>query len=244
MARGAPDDSNIIKTGAVYRLDDMAELAARLGTIYNYHRFGDVVFLEDFEKGAAKWVLTAYGAGSTVTITSDKALSGNQCIYLHAQAGLGPRAMISKALALPISKRLGFSFAFNLGDDFVYFGANVLYYTGTRLYEFEIDYDWATGYLKYYTVGSVMQNFLYVGELSRDHKLFHIVKITFDAETGDYNTLFIDQLSADMTALNCGYVADTTNPHLELLIASLALSDASSDMYVDDVILSQNEFEG
>jgi len=242
MARGAPDNSDIVKQGAVYRLDDMAELAARLGSICNYNRFGDVIFMEDFERGAAKWVFTQYGTGTTISISSDNALSGNQCILLHAAAGLANQAIITKALALPISTRLGFSFAFNLGANFVYMGSYVKYYTGTRLYQFEIDYDWATGYFKYYTVGKVMQNFLYAGQLSKDKKLFHIAKMTFNAETGDYNTLFIDNISADMSKFNCGYVSDNTNPHLELLIGSIALSTSASDIYIDDVILTQNEF--
>jgi len=60
MPHGAPDDSNVLKIGEDYRLDDLSELAARLGSIVNYRRTGDVYFMEDFSYGLERWTITDY----------------------------------------------------------------------------------------------------------------------------------------------------------------------------------------
>jgi len=49
--RGAPDDSNVLSTSTFYRLDDMAELAVRLGSPVQYLRSGNIVFCTTFEDG-------------------------------------------------------------------------------------------------------------------------------------------------------------------------------------------------
>jgi len=73
MPHGAPDWSNVVKYYQVHRLDDMAELAARLGSVVQYDRRGDVFFMDSFENGKGKWFVASDGVGGQFIIDHEYA---------------------------------------------------------------------------------------------------------------------------------------------------------------------------
>ncbi|GAI49683.1 unnamed protein product, partial [marine sediment metagenome] len=63
MSRGQPDYGSSAVKEVAGTLADMGELAARLSSIVEYDRRGDVVYLDDFEEPVLKWSPLAAGAG-------------------------------------------------------------------------------------------------------------------------------------------------------------------------------------
>ena len=242
MARGAPDDSNVVKQGAVYRLDDMAELAARLGSIYTYHRFGDVFLQEDFEKGVAKWVITKCGTGSYGSISGDRSLSGNQSFLAHMGAGHNSYVDIMKSLAPVPLGSVGFCFAFSLGSQFGKMLVCFTVYTGTRTLWGETDYYHDPGKISIWIDGPTEEDFILTGPLANTGKMFHILKIGLDTARQKYNYIYLDNQTYTPVDKSLVSWADSTAPRIDINIRCFGVDGDTADCYLDDIVLTQNEF--
>lgn len=117
MPHGAPDDSNIVKTKAVYVLDDMAELAVRLGSPDLSDRRGDVLFATDFRDGLSGLEYNLEGEGASLALETGHQRSGAYCLKLTAGSdGLRRIEVWANAPATALSSR-GIEFAFSVGAD-------------------------------------------------------------------------------------------------------------------------------
>jgi len=76
MAHGQPDYGMYTLANTIYRLTDMGELAARLGSINTYDRRGDVIFLDSFESGLTAWSPSSACTGSDLVQSAKHARSG------------------------------------------------------------------------------------------------------------------------------------------------------------------------
>jgi len=80
--RGAPDDSNVLSTSTFYRLDDMAELAVRLGSPVQYLRSGNIVFCTTFEDGFNRLSYHAPVLGGSVSLVNSLVLTGGAAVEI------------------------------------------------------------------------------------------------------------------------------------------------------------------
>ncbi len=89
MAHGAPDYSNVQKQGILHRVDDLAELAARLGSVVNFDRQGEVLYADNFDGYLLKWATISLGSSTVPKLDGQRALSGDQSLYCTTDATLG-----------------------------------------------------------------------------------------------------------------------------------------------------------
>ncbi len=115
MARGLPDAGNVVKGHDLYALQDMAELAVRLGSPMSYDRYGSVLLLEDFERGLNAWSKTILGVGGSISLTSDRVYGGELACYLDSGDGAIPEARITKYFPPVSLQRVGLQTAFSVG---------------------------------------------------------------------------------------------------------------------------------
>jgi len=242
MVRGAPDDSNVVKQGDVFRLDDMAELAVRLGSMVRYNRDGTVMFWDDFEKGMAKWTVLTTGAGAGGIIDGSYALSGNQCVRLTPGTSSTKTASINKGVAILPRGGWGLGFAFS-GQTFFYQvrftlavvdAGYVWYYTGY--------YNDHTGKLTVSVAGGTTQEIGEPGEQSYDYKLFYQVKMVTATENQEYVGVYFDDVFYPAAGIK---PKTAVYPYAHSILITLEVTgDHGSDeaMYVDDVVLTQGEY--
>lgn len=113
MPIGAPDWSDVRKPALVHRLDDMAELAARLDSLVTFDRRGDVEWADGFEHGLGGWHYWLSGTGAKVEITTSTPFRGGFALrlvggsdadrYAWASRYLNPRSLSAMGLAARIS---------------------------------------------------------------------------------------------------------------------------------------------
>ena len=84
MAHGHPDYGGAAPLATVYTLQDLAELAARLGSIDVFDRRGNVLLLDDFESGIKKWLFGGTGSYSAGWIC-DRAEHGGFCLSIQTE---------------------------------------------------------------------------------------------------------------------------------------------------------------
>jgi len=242
MAHGAPDDSNVVKIGTVYRLDDMAELAARLGSPVVYHRFGSLLFADTFEYGLAAWTITENGVGATVRASNARSWEGELAVQIVSGTGGTPYAGISKYMP-PISEtNIGVHVAFALDTNLDYYESALTCGDGTKRYQYRIRYDHTAGTLSYLSGLGAYTVFATPGVLFDSANNFHNLKLVVDNTRKEYVRFYFDNIVYPMTGLPVYQDNLLINPFMQVLFRVWGDGVASTTFYLDSFVLTYDEF--
>ena len=241
MPHGYPDYGVSAPKRTVYALQDMAELAARLGSIVTFDRRGDVILIDDFEPALLKWASGGDPVNWSVAFNTDYARSGKQCIKLTTAAGVDSWVSIEKYLTYPVRSRIGFEISFTISDDIGYHRLRILLAEGNKEYGayarfvfndqilqiLDENDNWVTVATDVYTAARSGQ--------------FHTMKLVADFTTHYYTRLIFLDRTIDLSAypLRSYPISPERELRAELLITSDITGSAIT--YADDAIITQNE---
>ena len=225
----------------VYALQDMAELAARLGSIVTFDRRGDVILIDDFEPALLKWAGNGNPVNWSVALDTDYARNGKQCVKLTTASGVDSWVSIEKYLTYPVRSRIGFEISFTISDDIGYHRLRILLAEGNKEYIacarfvfndqilqiLDENNNWVTVTTDVYTAARSGQ--------------FHTMKLVADFTTHYYTRLIFLDRTIDLSAypLHSYPIAPERELRAELLITSDISGSAIT--YADDAIITQNE---
>lgn len=240
--RGLPDSYNEVKIGDLFRLDDMAELAARLGSRVVYHRFGDVFYIDDFEHGLNKWTAAPSAFGGLVELSQDVAVAGSLSCMLTSGIDPAPTSAIIKHLAPPLPGVAGFSIAFTVPADLSFIDFFVVWRDGAVAWEFAVRYDHTSGQLSWYSAVDTWTPFTTITKLRQTNQQFHVMKLSVNQVTHKYQRLYINQQAFTLTAHTAIFTGGPTSQ--ELMVAVMVQGDGASTpvVYVDTAIVTQNDY--
>jgi len=241
MAHGQPDYGAYAAKEAVVGLADMGELAARLGSIVTHDRRGDVIMLDDFENGIAKWKPVLLGDDAAAEWTAETARDGGFSVKLTGSWEDPNFARLERGLAYPYLSRMGCEIAFAIDDraDYVLL-ETILYAEGVRRW-FSLQYNEIDESLQ--CVGALGAPQVFATEVDLYHSMytFHVMKLVFDASTGRYVRAILNNTAYDLSEYS-GYITENSyTPRLFLRIEAAALPAAEAIVYCDNYILTQNE---
>lgn len=242
MARGAPDDSNVKVGKDLYRLDDLAELAVRLGSIVNYNRYGSVLLLDGFEEGANAWNKNTTGVGAEVEVSDEVAYNGQVALKVTSGTGGTPYAGFDKYLPPVGECRMGLQTCFSLNLDVNTILFQLTYGKAPLRYYFIVIYDHPTGTLKYASAPGVYTTFATPGALYDGSNNFHNLKMIVDLETGEFVRCYLDNVAYDMAGLEPYTGAWLLGPFLFPIIRVSGDGVTDGIAYFDNVIVTYNEF--
>jgi len=243
MTHTAPDWGANAPKATIYSLSDLAELAARLGSIDTYERRGDVIFLEDFESGLMRWTSDLTGVGGVLpSVTSEVAASGFQSIKSTTPTGDNNLVHLGHTHHLPILGRIGcecaFRFTTNLfADDTGYFQLALNIYTGQRWKIASVRF--RSFDLEYYDDSG---NWIEIANINAGELRFHRLKFVVDFLKSLYVRAIFDNVVFLLSA-PCRDIADTSPLGLDVDIYWHGPAAVGRDTWLDDFILTQNEPE-
>jgi len=241
MPHGGPDYGLYAEKKTVYSLQDMAELAARLGSIVRFDRRGDVVMLEDFEGAAGRWEDWQYGNLHNGVISAENARSGSFSYKLPLPAGATSWGYINATIPLPVLGNMGIEFSFAGIANIKYLDLELYSWDGAKYY-----YPFVEVHLVNKTL-SICDEHYALPTIDDDLDLFdwdgcwHTLKVVYDSANGRYKRLLIDGKTYDLSGYGLYSEADTEKPGLELLITAHNNTVLAQEIYFDDVIITQNE---
>lgn len=241
MAHGTQDYGNVQQKVTTYRLDDMAEAAVRIGAINSIDRLGEVLFIDSFENGIQRWDPVTSGDNPVITLSGARYRTGGFSCKLVAGSTGGAQAAIQTKITYPYLSNFGFEFSFSQGAtiDYVTFGF-VLYTGATRYFAYcKIDYtnlalkiqsplvDWAT----------IDDNYVFLD----DPFNFHTIKLIVDFINFNYIRLISNEKSYDLSAYPLPSLDSTNARRLFIEVNIHGILTYNSYIYVDDIIITQNE---
>ena len=242
MARGAPDDSNVRMGVDVFRLEDLAELAVRLGSIVTYNRSGNVLILDGFEEGMNAWVLNRTGVGAAVEVSDEGSYTGQVALKVSSGTGATPYAGIAKYMPPVGQCKIGLQTCFSLNSDVVDIRFQLTYGHDPLRPYFFIMYDHVTGELKYESAPGVWPVFATPGKLFDVSNNWHNFKLIADMVTGEYVRCYLDGEVYDMSGLVPNTGAWAQGPFLYAILRVYGSALTEGVVFFDNVIVTYNEF--
>lgn len=244
MPRGQADFGMYAPKTVGATLADMADLAVRLGSIVEYDRRGDVIYIDDFETPKGKYIDASYGTGSKAILDSSVAKSGAQSIKLVTGGTINQYSRTQHYMPLSALGRLGLKVSASLHRMDAFASTFVLWletYTGTQLVNAKIQIDVDGGILKYFDENG-WQTFESGLELYALYSfIFHNMKMVIDLDTNKYVRFLIDSLSYDLSAYSLNTSTNTRAPYSVAVFTLTDLYGRVWNCWLDDLVFTINE---
>jgi len=241
MAHGHPDYGAGAPTTTIYTIQDMAELAARLGSIVTFDRRGNVILLDDFESGIEGWEVDSSPAGYAVSWSPERHRGGGFSLKLVTNDTEDAYAGVYKGYPYPKPSRLGFEVSFIYGEYIKYFEFKNDVRDSTDQYMAYVRFVPDTNRWQYWSLAEAWVNLSPAYDLMQLQRIFHTIKLVVDMTTGKYVHLIVDDHTFDMSGLSMWTASAPGNPVLYTTIHAYTRSNDAAYTYVDDFIATINE---
>jgi hypothetical protein len=235
--------------GPIYTLSDLGELAVRLGSIDSFDRRGNVLWFDDFENGLNKWHSTSPHTGKTELRTTT-ARNGALSLYMETYPSSEATRSITRYLPYPVLSRVGLECSFaalgDLGADTAGNGRviqEIRFFDGSKCYTFSSYYHGGDRYeivIVDKDAGDVVlrtKRFFHDG----GYTTFDTFKLVADLPNKKYARLLVDDDVFSLGEYQPQEISDSSAPHLEIWILLTTYRNFPAWIYVDDVIVTQNE---
>lgn len=241
MPRGAPDYHNVRVAQPLHRLDDLAEVAARLHSPDVYDRSGKVVFLSRFGNGLGQFGLTPDGTFAEMTASPTTFLSGPFALKMRT-SNLTNQVQTAwvRIPVLEDTTKLGLEAAFCIPDGEVAVAIQIAVYLPPKLYEYTVTYYTDTDKLYFTPKGPG-------GLLAEGLKLYegvaawHRMKVVADLKTQYYVRILLNENVYNIPEYP-GYEGTTDEDRrIDIRLKAWAREDVSKVVYWDDIIVTQHE---
>lgn len=241
MGHGTPDYGVRTPISTVYSLEDMGELAVRLGSVVTHDRRGNVIFLEDFENTLNRWQLDGGGEGAAKVISTDRARSGASSCKITLGAFAEVEGTIYHRRPIPGDTGLGVeaSILFPTGIDKIHLDMVAQAADGQK--QAILRYDKTNDELEIYTPGAGYVVVATTLKLYPVDYYFHTFKVVADFVNNKYIRAIVDHVEYDLSAYDINATSYEGSPRLTVYIRAYNTDAVNRDVYVDDVIITRNE---
>jgi len=241
MPRGHEDWGWSDRAQLLAPLSDLGELAARLGTIANYDRLGNVLFMDAFDDGLTAWEITVGGADSSVQPVTNIAYHGTASACLVGGSTLVGFAQITKSISSYLLTSVGVQYMFNVPTPNDSIQINIGYYLSDNTYLYQIRLYETDNTIKYLdSDGNYQVLTQHNIEAGHDY-IWHTIKLVCDLEKRMYMKLVLDANVYQMSGIGCYPVGVVGIPHVRSSIAVFSRSGHNDRIFVDNVVFTINE---
>jgi len=198
----------------------LSELATRLGSIDQFDKRGNVVFMDDFEDPCAmdegKYDSYVKGTGAWVARSNVTSLSGSYSVCLTTGDSEDDYARFWKRFAPPIYKRMSSEIAFQYNRNLKNFRIYISIYDGTNYYLGQVQTVTSTSSLQVRKSDFTWETFAsgMKVNLNDDISLFHHIKLVIDLANMKYVRCLLDDSEYDLSSYSLYTSASATRPRL------------------------------
>lgn len=248
MAHGTPDWGLWGPVQASYALDDMGELAARMGSPMLWDRRGDVLSITDWRNGLGEWEAPAVGGGGGITLETEHSRKGAYAINLTAgNTALDP-AYLQLNLPYAVAAGIGLEFAFSGEANTSYHQADLYIDDATDLWPFRVRVFRGNGLIqvwgydpRIHAVANAWRNTATVGALGIMAQPRHACKLTVNHTLQRYIRFILNDHEEDLGMYMVAGAASAATTELRPAIWHYALGATNPVSYIDNVVVTQNE---
>ncbi|KKN35896.1 hypothetical protein LCGC14_0779000 [marine sediment metagenome] len=241
MPRDLPDWGAQSSQVTVHEITDLGELAVRLGSIVSFDRRGDVMWFDDFESGITKWVTSASGTGASVAASDNTARNGKNSVLLTGGSDGTRQAELRRDMPFLSLSSLGFEVSFSKASLVQTMEFVVQIWDGTNRHDYKIRYSDADDELQYWSSTEAWVTLATDIDLGTTASLFDTLKMVVDLSGEMYVRVLFNERQLPMDDIDVKLTASGATPFLRVFVLLTSRDGENDIVYVDDVILTQNE---
>lgn len=241
MTRGAPDYSNVRAYGPLDRLDDMAELAVRLGAFATYDRRGNIIWMDDFNNGLEAWTVGATEPYGSVEVSAQHPKWPPYCVKMVAGGVAGDYARMINYQAPPTLGAHGLELSVNLWTAFDRFEIYLQHWDGNTHKRGAIIFDRPDGKIYYSDANGDDEELDDLSDAVVDLAFYNSLKMVVNFETTEYVRFMVNHMSYDMSGIELHNWTASSVPQMWIMIYLWSLTGAIATCYIDGMIVTQNE---
>lgn len=241
MAHGTPDFWGASPKATTYGLQDMAELAVRMGSVVSFDRRGDVILYDDFTGGTCKVEVTGSGTGNEIYPTLGWGLYRDIALMLKTGSGAGDASGFSRDIYFPVLGNIGLETAFCPQPNMSRFEIWLRVFTGTQEIRFKVYYKHTDGkiYLQhcdglYYVIGTP-------GVQKQGGITYCTFKLVGNILTSKYVRVLFNSHTYLVSDYAPYVLSDTTAKSLRAYIITFNNTAGAIEVPVGYYIITQNE---
>jgi hypothetical protein len=241
MGHGTPDWWGSEPGETTFQVQDVGELAARLGSIDTWDRRGNVIWLTSFENGLAGFGGDGEGPeGSGLRLSAKAPYSGAYHLDNYSGAG-NTGAACSKVLPFAVPSGIGFEGVFSYPAELTQFVWRLDTYDGSLRTRFALRYTPATTTLEVQTGATTWTLLSNNVQIQAGLGYYNHIKLVGDLTTGKYSYAIVNDYPFDLSAYDGVAEAAAVAPKLNPYVISTFSPAGGYSVYIDDVIITQNE---
>lgn len=241
MPHGLPDDADVVVSAPVIALQDMGELAVRVGSPVIYDRFGNVVMMEDWSCGEGRWYHLANTAYNYVYLSSSHFRSaGVSALIVSGVGGEDHMDLIHRGPPL-VPGKVGMSFLFHWNNNVADLRWQLQVERDNVETLFSVRVNRETEAIEYLDVnGNFVELEPSVG-IGYTYGLFRFGKLVVDTEAMAYIRFSLDDVAYSLAV--AGWITGTPLGvnRVDAWVEMHQKSGVTAHIYVDNIILTQNE---
>jgi hypothetical protein len=241
MGHGTPDWWGAAPKETTYALVDMAELAARLGSVVNYDRTGGVLAIDEFTEG----LTTISDVGAPTQGSVYPSIAGTKgkgiALCMHALAGAQYSAAFGKYLPFYVLGGLGIEMSFAFDTNLGYFEYWAYVCDGTNQGISGVRYNHPTGQILVRDSSGNFQVIGTPGQVYYDPKAFHTLKLVVNTLTGKYVRVRFNGYTYDASAYTPQVSGWPFEKYIQVIAKIGQTGSSAMIAYVKNMIVTQNE---
>jgi len=218
-----------------------AELAARLGSLVNQDRRGQVIFATDWRDGPAGIDYDKYGTGTLAFLDPTHFVTGGYSYQCYCPAGTSHFVDIRREFGGPWATNIGISTLLRMtsGEGMLYL--RIRQFTGSLYYHLGIAFDGYTKHLYYLNEAGDWVIIPGTGEVTRSTYSWNFLKLVADLEAHTYLRCIWDQNEYSMAGLSRLVRASVDVPRIVAIIRASAGPDHNEHIWIDNMIVTGAE---
>ena len=236
-----PDYSKYGLGSVKFSVQDLGELAVRMGSGNIVDKRGEVVAWDDFRHGLSHWTTAVFGAGSSVTLTNDGRMQSPYRVKLHTGTIASSYALIQRNLPFIHGKRYGIEVILSAMTEFLDILVENTFSDGTYIYRCGWKHTYATNTLAAKTGLSSYEDVDTSIQINSVDDLPIIAKQIIDTENILYSYFRFGGNEYDVTGVPIGTQTFSTLDYSFFRIWLHGKATAEATIYVDSVGLTSNE---
>jgi len=240
MPHGGPDWSTGGQISTVHTIEDLGELAARLGSIVTHDRRGNVIWYDDFESGIEAWAILG-SPGYTITWDSTHHKSGGFACKMVTGNDANDFASITTHLAIPVISKLGFEIAITKEDNIKEIEIRSDTFSAVHVYYVRVKWVAASDTWYYYNSAGGWTALTPTQALLSVDYLFNVIKLVADPIASKYVRLIVNEQPFDLSGLALRVIGPIANIEIVPAVKITTNADAVATVWVDNAIVTQNE---
>ncbi len=241
MPHGYPDYGVGAPIQTVYTMLDMGELAARLGSILTFDRRGNILFFDNFEDSLNHWRLVSEDATGTAEITNAYARRGAFSVKVVTPVTSGYFVGLEHFEPIPPITSVGFEFSFTIQETRYILELETTLDTGKHRHIAKVQYYDIASQLEYWGQDDNYHAMLPIFTIYPLVGAWNTLKLVVDYTTFTYKRLLFNSYVLPIAGVEYRHYDFPATPRLYTRIRLFTKTAAIKTIYIDDVIITQNE---